>query len=281
MSSTGILLNLASDNRTADSIGTDDFTIEFSTPIDLGDNAWECSTVETTFYNTNPNVSGTLYNNNFFDYSPDGGVTWKTITFQEGIYNTAQLNAEMQRQIAANGDVAANIQFVANTSTLRIELTTVAPYEVDLGTGSNLYLLLGFSVAQIAAPLSGFVIGANRANLNRDISQVYLRSDIVGTGGSYDSKIGSDIIDVLGFQGRPPGASVLVRKNFQQWIPVKRIQKLQSIRIRFSDQLGRRYSLRDEPVSVILYLRPAKLERNRKIFEDFATGIKGEIQKLR
>jgi len=272
-----ILLNLSSDNRLPGE-STDDFTIKFNSPINLGDNLWEMSIVSANLWNSNPNISGPLYNNDYFSYF--NGAVNKVITIPEGIYNVAQFNAEVQRQIAANGDIAANIVFAANPSTLRVELTTLAGYTVNLGTGSLLYELLGFSLAQIAAPLGGFVVGALRANINRGINNIYLRSDLIDPAGSYDSKIGSDILTDLSFQGRPPGSSIFAEKKYQMWIPVKRQQYLTSVRIRMTDQLGRQYSIRNEPLNVQIYMRPSKQERNRKLFENFATGIKGQIQNL-
>jgi hypothetical protein len=272
-----ILLNLSSDNRQSGQ-STDDYIIQFNSPINLGDNVWEMSVVSANLWNANPNISGPLYNNNYFSYF--NGAINQVITIPEGIYNTAQLNAEIQRQITANGDTALNVVFTANPSTLRIELTTLGGYTVDLGTGSLLYELLGFSPAQIAAPLSGFVVADFRANLNRGINNIYLRCDLVDPSGSYDSKVGSDILTDLAFQGRPPGSSVYIEKKYQMWIPVKRQQFLPSVRVRITDQLGRRYSIRDEPLNVQLYMRPSKQERNRKLFENFAVGVKGQIQRL-
>lgn len=274
-------MNLSSDNRDPDSIGTDNFTITFRSPVFLGDGLWEMSLVSANFYNSNPNISGPLYNNNFFDYSPDGGATWKTITLPEGTYNLAQINVEVQRQITDNGDVGSQIVFAANVSTLKAVIETFTTYQVDLGTGSLLYELLGYSLAQIATPLSGYTTGDLRANINRGVNNIYLRSDLVESGGSYDSKIGSDIITDLAFQGRPPGSSVYIEKPYQLWIPVKRAQYIAQVRIRITDQLSRRYSIRDEPLNVQIYFRPSKMERTRKLFDNFSTGIKGELSKLK
>lgn len=275
--SSGILLNLSSDSRTQDSLDTDDFEIFFNSPINLGNEKWEFCVVSANFWNTNPNISGTLYNNNYFSYN--NGIVDKVITIQTGTYSTQALNAEIQRQITANGDIASNITFAPNASTLRVEITTVAPYTVDLGTGSLLYELLGYSLAQIAAPLSGYNSGANRANLNRGINNVYVRSDIVDPSGSYDSKIGSDILCDVAFQGRPVGSSVYIEKKSQYWMPVKRLQYIHSIKIRLSDQLSRRYSIQSEPLSVQIYLRPSKVEITRKLFDNFSTGIKDAVMR--
>lgn len=269
-----ILLNLSSDNRTTDSLGSDDFVIQFASPIKLGDLQWELSVVSVNFWNSNPNVSGPLYNNNYFDYSPDGGATWKTITFLEGTYSVQGLQSEIARQVTSNGDIAANIVFSPNNSTLRVELQILGTYQVDLGTGSLLYELLGFTPAQIAAPfVAGFYVGGNVANLNRGINQIYLRSDLIDPQGSYDSKVGSDVLTDCAFQGRPSGASVTIEKKYQIWLPVKKVPYIESVRIRLSDQLGRRYSIRDEPLSVQLNMRVSKVEKNRKIFENFAESI--------
>jgi len=274
--SNGILLNLSSDNRTADSVGTDDFVIHFASPLKLGSDQWEMSMVSANFWNANPNISGPLYNNDFFSYSPDG-VIWKVITLPEGTYSIQAINAEVQRQIAANGDIAANVLFAPNSTTLKAEITTVAPYEVDLGTGSLLYDLLGFTLAQVAAPLTGYNTGALRANINRGVNNIYLHCDLVDSAGSYDSSKGSDILTDLAFQGRAPGQGVYIEKKYQMWLPVKKDQFVQTVRVRMTDQLNRRYSIRDEPMNVQIYLRPAKMERNRKLFENFTQGIKSVI----
>lgn len=274
----GVLLNLSSDNRTANSLGTDDFTIQFGSPLALGDLQWELSLVSANFWNSNPNISGPLYNNNFFDYSPDGGATWKTIVLAEGTYSVQSVSAEVQRQIAANGDIAANVKFSPNNATLRVELTLVAPYQVDLGTGSSLYELLGFTLAQIAAPISAlFTVGGNIADVNRGVNNVYIRCDLLDAAGSYDSKVASDIITDAAFQGRAPGSSVYIEKKYQLWLPVKRVPFVSTVRVRLSDQLGRRYSIRGEPLNVQIYMRPAKTEKNRKIFENFAESIKASV----
>lgn len=274
--SNGILLNLSSDNRTTGSIGTDDFVIHFTSPLNLGSEAWEMSMVSANFWNANPNISGPLYNNDYFSYSPDG-VTWKVITLPEGTYSIQAINAEVQRQIAANGDIAANVLFAPNSTTLKAEITTVAPYEVDLGTGSLLYDLLGFTLAQVAAPLTGYNTGALRANINRGVNNIYLHCDLVDPSSSYDSTQGSDILSDLAFQGRAPGQGVYIEKKYQMWIPVVRKTIIQDVRVKMTDQLGRRYSIRGEPMNVQIYMRPVKMERNRKLFENFAQGIKGMI----
>lgn len=268
----GILLNLSSDNRTPDSLGTDDFTIQFNSPIPLGDNIWEVSVVSANMWNTNPNISSTLYNNDYFSYF--NGAINQVITLPEGTYSVPAINAAIKKQLQANGDLPGNITFVANTATLKVEITTIAPYTVDLGTGSLLYELLGFSLAQIAAPIGpGTVSGANVADINRGVNNIYLRCDIINPIGSYDSPNSSQILTDLAFQGRPIGSSVYIEKKYQMWIPVKRAQQLNTVRVRITDQLNRRYSFRDQPVNVQLYMRPAKTETNKKLFENVQKAI--------
>lgn len=277
----GILLNLSSDNRAPESLGTDDFVIRFASAIQLGDLQWELAVVSANFWNSNPNVSGPLYNNNFFDYSPDGGVTWKTVNLLEGTYSIQSISSEVQRQITSNGDLGSSVVFSPNNATLRCEITITAPFQIDLGTGSLLYELLGFTPAQIAAPLvAGFYVGGNVANINRGISNVFIRSDIIDPAGSYDSRVGSDVISDASFIGRQPGSSVYIEKKYQLWIPVKRTPYITSVRVRLSDQLGRRYSIRDEPFSCQLYIRPVKNERNKKIFENFAESIQKSMMQV-
>src|SRR6218665_2220018 len=127
---------------------TTDWTTYFSPPLSLNSKLkYELALVNLEAYNSIPNITS---DNNTFVYSPDSGVTWKTITLPEGSYEVAQMNVEIQWQLEANGDWNAGdskhyISVGPNLSTLRafIKIES-ATYQVDLAA-SSIRTTLGFN----------------------------------------------------------------------------------------------------------------------------------------
>ena len=81
---------------------TTDCTTYFSPPLFLDPKRkYELALMNLEIYNSIPNITAV---NNTFVYSPDSGVTWKTITLPDGSYEVAGMNDEIQRQLEANGE---------------------------------------------------------------------------------------------------------------------------------------------------------------------------------
>lgn len=274
--SSGTRLYFSSDSRTSNSVGTDDFVIRYSPPLRLGRDKYEIALESYNMYNTWPNISAD-YGNHYFDYSPDG-VTWKTITFPDGTYNAEAVEQEINNQVTAYGDDPTKFNFVPSYVTSKYTLEITAPYEVDLGTGSTFYEIVGFSLAQIAAPITVTTLADNIADINRGVNNIYLHCSLVDTQGSYDSGIGTDILSDLAFIGRSPGENILGVSSYLMFVPMVNAEYITEVRLRVSDQLNRRYNLRGQPVSVRVAIRPMAKEDTLTSYQSFGETMEDKQQ---
>lgn len=125
---------------------TCDFTTRFREPIVLSnDEDYEAAFISLETYNSIPNINE---KNNKFDYSADGGVSWKTITLDKGAYNLVDINNEIQRQMILNNDYdVENNSFYINLShfTLFAVVQIMNPdYKVNFDVDNSIGTLLGF-----------------------------------------------------------------------------------------------------------------------------------------
>src|SRR6188508_3275906 len=89
------------------SSNTTDFTTTLNPPIFLDANKrYEAAFLSLYTYNSLPNITET---NNKFKYSADKGISWKTITFDKGAYELAEINTKIQREMLSNGDYTEQI----------------------------------------------------------------------------------------------------------------------------------------------------------------------------
>lgn len=268
----GFRMNFSSDFRTSGSVGTDDFVIRFNPPLRLGRDKYEMALESYNMYNTWPNIAAE-YGNHYFSYSPDGGATWKVITFPDGTYNAEAVEEEINKQVIAYGDDATKFNFVPSYVTSKYTLEITAPYQVDLGTGSTFYESVGFSLAQIAAPITVTTLAANIADINRGVNNIYLHCSLVDTQGSYDSGVGTDILSDLSFIGRSPGENIYVQNPYPLYVAMTNTENVSEVRFRITDQLDRRYNLRNQPVNVKVHIRAIKKQNNETLYQSFAETL--------
>ena len=133
---------------------TTDWNTHFNQPLYLNPKRkYELALVNLETYNSIPNVTAV---NNTYVYSSDNGVVWKTITIPEGSYEIAHITAEIQRQLAINGDwnVESKSPYISigpNKSTLPIFIEITSPtYKVDMASPS-IKTLLGFSPQMLSS----------------------------------------------------------------------------------------------------------------------------------
>ena len=119
------------------------------------------------------------FGNNKIKYSTDGGNTWKTVTFENGMYSYSDINDYLHGIMTSNGDKAddngnfgINILFVLSTYKVVIELKT--NYQVDL-RNTEFGDLLGFDKKII----SQTEYGARLPNITRSVDKINVHSDIV------------------------------------------------------------------------------------------------------
>jgi hypothetical protein len=263
-----ILFDLSSDNkRVTDS--TDDFVIEFSSPIQLyekdkgpqGDTnplkkeyQWRLALSALYTWYSYANVSISEYSNARFTYSPDAGATWKNVDLTDGVYSLAALNTAIKSGIDTLGDASANVDIVPNYSTGKVFLVLTGTYQVDFST-SLMYLLLGFSAGQVAAPITVSTYGANVGNINNSINSLQIHCDLLeGGGGSYASQYASDVLYTFVPRSAPYSA-IEVSPQQRLYVDIPQKEQIRGIRVRLSDQLNRRINLRGEPMNLVLHLK--------------------------
>ena len=247
-----ILLALSSSNRSRGV--TDDYFIDFPQAISLEQKPgyqWLVSVHRISTFFSFYNIS-TDYGNNVLRYSPNNGVTWKNITITGGQYSFTQLDSVINSLIVANGDVANNINILANFSELKFILKVTAPYQVDLSFG-NLYQILGFSTAQIAAPITATTQGLLSANIQNGLNEIYLNCSLVN-GSWFNDSVGETLNSFLPLT--PAGSSIVVQYAQPIYVPLRTdTQYIRSVRIYLRDNLSRRVNLNGEDLQVILHLR--------------------------
>lgn len=235
------------DSSKLNNVDTGDFQITFSPPLFLGDARWEMALVKAFMWYSFYNIDS-QYNNTTAKYSPDAGLTWKNIDILAGQYSIDQLNERIQSIISANGDNPANIQILADFSTLKIQIILSGGYQLDL-TVSDLNLLLGFDKVIVTTSQ----LGSDVANINNDINAIKISCDILTS--SYDNSANSNVLWVDS-PNSGPGTQIKFEANKLIYIPIIPQRSISSVRITFTDQLNRKLNLHGEPTSIFAYIRP-------------------------
>ena len=124
------------------------FKTRFNPPIQLDKNKrYEVALVNLETYYSFPNVDAS---NNYFKYSPDGGITWFKIYITEGSYDITDINDTIQSNMRDNGHYGSDnddyyITITANSNTLKCVLMLENDYQVDFREPNSISSMLGFS----------------------------------------------------------------------------------------------------------------------------------------
>ena len=133
--------------------------------------------------------------NNIVRYSPDNGITWKTITIPDGVYSYSDINKYIHDVMKTNGDYTTvlgedvfdiNISFNLSSFLVYIELTN--SYQFDLYT-QQFGDLLGFDVAILTAATNTSV---RLPNITNSIDTLYIHCSLVN-----DSIVNGNSSDVI------------------------------------------------------------------------------------
>lgn len=251
-------LTLNFDSSTIQYQKSDNFQVNFSTPIDLNlpdGNAWYAALTDATMWYSIYNISAE-FGNNTFRYN--NGTTWKTITFSNGSYQLAQINAYIQQILSANGDMVGTgnteypIVLTPNISAQRIIISVYTGYTVDLSVGA-FAAIIGFN------PLpnyTGIYQGDLAPDISRGVDKIHIHCDFIE--GSYNNSVSDDILYSAALVGLP-GSLINVQPYERIYLPVKKTRFLSSARIRFTDQSGRAVNFNGENTTVGIHLESRKI----------------------
>lgn len=240
---------------------SDNFQINFNQPIKFNGVPHEVGLRLLSTWFTWFNVSAD-YGNNIFKYSNDSGFTWETATIPSGNYSIDQLEDAIHQLMEANGDVTIDggtgvktydINLAPNYSTIRLYLELTNGFQVDF-TAGKLNELLGFTSAVVTA--SSY--GTSNVNITNSVNTMLLHCSLINGAGSYDNNISSDILFAF-VPNVPPGANINITPVSITYIPIDRLDYIDRIQLRLTDQLGRRVNLNGEDLTAWLHIRPRKL----------------------
>ena len=232
---------------------SDDFTIKFESPIELGENGteagkWKIGLVRASCWYSWANVDQVSFSNGLIQYN--NGVADKQFTIPTGTYNVNDLNAVIQANINALGDVGTNIGIVPNFNTGKITVTIAGGFNLDLSV-SNFFLLLGFDASQVVAPIVVNTIGNNLADITRGVDNLLIRSSLVT-----NSYIGSNNGDGLyAFQpDKPPHSSIDILPPQITYVDINEQNRIDRVRMFITDQLERPIDFRGETTTYLIHL---------------------------
>ena len=224
------------------------FNTTFTPPLYFSGDNTEVALYSISMWNSLKNISTNL-NNRTLKFSIDG-TNFITTLIPEGAYSIEQLNLAIQGIIVSNGGVANKIVLTPNYSTLKTDITIVAPYKLDL-TVNNLRLLLGFDSLILSA---GTNIATNLTDISNGVVSYVVNSNIVSSESSFLNGSGSSSL----FTFVPnSGTGELIDINPSNLLWVKTSSKsISRLNITLTDQAGRQLiDLSDEPIRITLVIK--------------------------
>lgn len=208
----------------------------------------EVALYSVSMWNSLKNISNNL-GNRTLKFSIDGS-NFITTQIPEGTYSIEQLNLAVQSLIVSNGGVANKIVLTPNYSTLKTDITIVAPYKLDLTVG-NLRNLIGFDSLVLSAGLN---IATNLTDISNGVVSYSINSNIVSSESSFLNGSGSQSLFVF-VPNAGAGELITIQPNNLLWVKMssKSISRLQ---ITLTDQDGRQLvDLSEEAVRITLVIR--------------------------
>ena len=117
------------------------------------------------------------YQNNKIKYSPDGGTSWETVTFVDGMYTYSDLNdylhQYMKKKDAKKDDVYyINLTFVLSTYKILIQIYN--NYQLDL-KNSKFGELIWFTEKIV----NKTEYGTNLPNITNSIDRIYINTEAI------------------------------------------------------------------------------------------------------
>ena len=226
-----------------------DITTNFSPPLMLyPEKSYEIALVNMETYYSFPNVDES---NNIFRYF--NGKTNKTITLPIGSYELSQVNTEIQRQMANNGDYDSTnnkhyITIGSNFATLKSTINiTHQDYKIDFTGANTIRYLLGFDSKQLK---SGYYESDNMVNI-MNINSIFVNMDCIRE--SYVCGSSSSVIYSF-FPAVGPGYKIIQSPNNLIYLPLNK-NALYSIKTWITDQNSNLLNLRGENVTMRFHIR--------------------------
>ena len=238
---------------------SDNYEVYLSRPLELKNYPHEIAMKSLYTWFTWFNIHKADYDNATFRYY--NGTAWKQFDIPNGNYNAEELNDAIHEGMEALTDVIVdvvtgektyNINIVPVYSQIKMKIQIANSFQVDL-TISRLNELLGFTQAIVNATS----LGSSNANITNGVNTMVLHCNIC-SGSSYDNSNASDILYTF-VPSVPPGSNISITPSQPVYVPIDRMDRIDRIGVKLTDQRGRKISLNGENMTVWLHIRPRKV----------------------
>ena len=226
------------------------YTYRFPNPINLPDYDCEIALVNLETWYSIANVTSS---NNQFKYSTDGGNIWKLVTIETGAYQVEELNDEIQRLMAENGDWDSTgkvyyITISPNLSTLKSVIDITHPdYKIDFTIPNSLRSILGFE----SKILSNDRNTSDRTVNIIDFNSIFVNCDCIKD--SYVNGISSPVIYSFGPKVSP-GYRIAEEPKNPIYLSINR-KTLSEFSVWITDQAGSPIDFRGENITCRFHIR--------------------------
>ena len=152
----------------------EDFKIRFSPPLELQRDMYhEMALNKVNLTYSWHNVTD-FYKNTTIKYSPDSGVTWKKIIFQNGVYSYSDIDDYIKKIVESKGDDPKKIDITFIMSQYKVLIGLGQGYQLDF-RGTTFGDLLGFDNKLIDKE----ELGSKLPNITNSIDVIYLNTDAI------------------------------------------------------------------------------------------------------
>ena len=122
------------------------------------------------------------YQNNQIKYSPDGGISWQTVKFVDGMYTYSDLNDYLHQYMKKKGHLTTDdksgdkyhINLIIVLSTYKILIQIDNNYQLDV-RNSKFRELIEFTEKIVKKKESGTVL----SNITNSIDMIYINTDAI------------------------------------------------------------------------------------------------------
>lgn len=203
------------------------------------------------------NISSSL-NNNKFRYSLDGGTTYHTITFANGHYDMNDIIDTIKEQLEINNHINSDgeyvINFIPNYPTLKTKIRTF-----PLGSTEAEDVIIDFSQSNFGK-LLGFTeleyTSSSRYISERNIKLSTIEEILVHCEEIVGSTYNNDKSQIIYRFNPCTGTNGIIQFNIENpiYLPVSG-ERIESIRMKMTDQDGNPIDFNGEDVSYVLHIR--------------------------
>jgi hypothetical protein len=225
-----------------------DFTVTFNPPLELDNNKnYEIALLDLETYYSFPNIdvdnNTILYFTNINSHANNKG---KEIIIPTGAHELDSLNAEIQKQLAANGDPEA-IKFTFNPNTLLTTMEVKSGCIASFDHPHSLGNLLGFTKAIYKEG----IYESEKLISILSVNSIFIHIDLIT--GSLVNGIPKQVIYSF-FPKISPGVKLIETPYNLAYLPMTK-KTINDLNIKITDQNNKLLNLRGETITIRFHIR--------------------------